>query len=202
MDMVAIGTIAVVACLFFCTPALANYIFDVFPVETRASGTVDGGVFIDYVPWDGQTTLTGNFDVPLGNVIWARLYAGIWGAKPEYEGWVNVTFNGIDDTNGLGPINLQGQNDGNANVWCSGNGKYWIYYDVTVLVNDGAANTTTATKINETVGSFDGRVYGIVLVVVYEGGNDPKSILYWINDGSDALNYVTPNNDGTTDFQQ
>jgi hypothetical protein len=196
IDRVAIGTIAMVACLLFCTPALANYNFDGYPVVTRTSGIVDGGVFIDYLPWDGQTTLTGNFNVPTGNVIWARLYAGIWGGKPIYEGWVNVTFNDVDDSNGLGPIHLQGQNDTNANVWCSGSGKHWIYYDVTDLVNSGAANTATTTKINATVGSFDGRVYGIVLVVVYKGGDDPKNIQYWINDGSDGLN--DQKNDGTS----
>jgi hypothetical protein len=200
IDMVAIGTIAMVACLLFCTPALANYNFDGFPVETRTSGTVNGGVFIDSVPWNGQTTLTGNFNVPTGNVIWARLYTGIWGGRPEYEGWVNVTFNADYNSNGLGPIHLQGELDTNSNVWCSGNGKYWMYYDVTDLVNAGVVNTATTTKINETVGSFDGRVYGIVLVVAYEGGDNPKNIQYWINDGSDALNYVTPNDDGTTYF--
>ena len=49
--MVAIGTIAIVACLLFCTPALANYNSNGFPVVTRDSGTVNGGVFIDSVPW-------------------------------------------------------------------------------------------------------------------------------------------------------
>ena len=63
IDMVAIGTIAMVACLLFCTPALAHYNFDGYPVVTRDSGIVNGGVFIDSVPWDGQTTLNGNFNV-------------------------------------------------------------------------------------------------------------------------------------------
>ena len=199
-DMVGIGTIAVFACLLLCTPALADYSFDGFPVETRVNGTVNGGVFIGYEPWDGETTLTGSFDVPNGTVNWARLYTGIWDGRPEYEGWVGVTFNGVDDSNGLGPIPLQGANDVNPNVWCSGNGKNWIYYNVTDLVSAGAENTATTTKINATVGDFDGRVYGIVLVVVYEGGDDPKNIQYWINDGSDGLNYITPNDNGTTDF--
>jgi hypothetical protein len=83
-------------------------------------------------------------------------------------------------------------------VWCSGYGKHWIYYTVTDLVTAGAVNTATTTKINATVGAFDGRVYGIVLVVVYEGGDNPKNIQYWINEGSDGLN--DQHNDGTTDF--
>ena len=186
--------------LFFVVKKVA-YNFDGFPVETRVHGTVNGGVFIDYEPWAGTATLTGNFDAPKGDVKWARLYTGIWGGTEDYAGWVNVSFNGVYGTNGLGPIHLQGKNDVNPNVWCSGHGKYWIYNDVTDLVNAGATNTATVSKINATVGSFDGRVYGIVLVVVYEGGDNPKDIQYWINDGSDGLNYVTPLNEGTTYFE-
>ena len=190
IGMVAVVTIAMFACLLLCTPALADYNFDGFPVETRVSGTVNGGVFIDYEPWAGTTTLTGNFDVPDGDVKWARLYTGIWGGTEDYEGWVNVTFNGVYDRNGLGPIHLQGESDTNPNVWCTTHGKYWMFYNVTDLVNSGEVNTATTTKINATVGSFDGRVYGIVLVVVYEGGDKPKDIQYWINDGNDALHYA------------
>ena len=196
-------SIVVIGILTLCllvVPTAANYNFDGYPVETKASGTVDGGVYIDYEPWAGTTTLTGNFDVPNGDVKWARLYVGIWGGTENYEGWVNVTLNGIYDRNELGSIHLQGNNDVNPNVWCSTHGKYWMYYNVTDLVNAGSTNTATTSKINATVGSFDGRVYGIVLAVVYEGGDKPKDIQYWINDGSDALNYVTPHNNGTTYF--
>ncbi len=206
-----IGKVAVFACLFLfflflCTPAaLANYNFDGVPVETATSGTVNGGVFIDYEPWAGTTTLTGDFEVPRGEVKWARLYTGIWGGTEKYEGWVNVTFNGVCDGDaGLGPIHLQGENDANPNVWCSTHGKYWIWYNVTDLVNAGAVNTASTTKINATVGGFDGRVYGLVLVVVYEGGDNPKEIQYWVNDGCDALHsfaWPHPAHDtGTTDF--
>jgi hypothetical protein len=77
IDMVAIGTIAMVACLLFCTPALANYNFDGFPVVTRDSGTVNGGVFVDAIPCGWSDTLTGNFNVPNGDITWARLYTGV-----------------------------------------------------------------------------------------------------------------------------
>ncbi|MCU4140166.1 MAG: hypothetical protein MW690_001642 [Methanophagales archaeon] len=52
----------------------------------------------------------------------------------------------------------------------------------------GQTNTANVSKIN---GTIDGRVYGIVLVVVLENNSYPL-IQYWINDGHDALNYVTP----------
>jgi hypothetical protein len=179
--------VAMFACLLLCTPASADYNFDGWPVETRTNGTVNGGVFIDYEPWAGTTTLTGNFDMPDGAIKWARLYAGIWGGNPTNTGWVNVTFNGIYDENGLGPIHLEGEDDTNPNVWCSGCGKYWMFYNVTGLVNPGSVNTATNSKIN---GSIDGRVYGIVLVVVLENESMP-AIQYWVNDGSDGLHYYT-----------
>ena len=175
----------------------ASYSFDGFPVVTRTSGTVNGGVYIGYETWGGTTTFTGSFDVPDGTVKWAYLYTGIWGGTEDYEGWVNVTFNNYTGS-GLGPVHLQGKNDTNPHVWCSSHGKYWMYYNVTDLTAAGCTNTAVVSKINSTVGGFDGRVYGIVLVAVYEDGSN--EVQYWINDGSDSLNYVTPNNDGTTHF--
>ena len=202
--IVAVGIMTVFACLLLCTPALADYNFDGFSVETRASGTVYGGVFIGYEPWTSTTTLTGNFEVPDGEIKWARLYTGVWGGTREKTGWVNATFNDVYDRNGLGPIHLRGEDDTNPNVWCSGCGKYWVWYDVTNLTNAGQINTAKTRRIN---GSIDGRIYGIVLVVVYEGGDNPKDVQYWINDGSDALHYsswVCPEcgerNEGTTYF--
>ena len=207
MKKIIIATVVAIAlsCLFLSTLVLADYNFDGFPVETIESSTVNGGVFIGYKPWPGEDTegteeLTGSFDVPDGEVKWARLYTGIWGGNPRNAGWVKVTFNGVDDENGLGPIHLQGENDANPNVWCSGCGKHWMHYDVTDLVDAGTTNTAATSKINITYGSFDGRVYGIILVVVYEGGDDPKDIQYWINEGNDGLNYRTPHDEGTTDF--
>jgi len=129
------------------------------------------------------------------------LYAGIWGGNPTNTGWVNVTFNGIYDENGLGPIHLEGVDDTNPTVWGSGHGKYWMWYNVTNLTNAGQTNTAKTSKIN---GSIDGRIYGIVLVAVYEGGDNPKHIQYWVNDGSDAVHYAYEShpekNEGTTYF--
>ena len=193
-------TAAVLTLAVFAVPALADYNFDGWPVETRTSGTVNGTVFIGYEPWKATTSLTGSFDVPEGTVKWARLYTGVWGGTNQYTGWVNVTFNDDCTSNGLGPVHLEGVNDNNANVWCTGCGKYWMWYDVTDLVATGAANTATTSKIN---GSIDGRIYGIALVAVLEN-ESASQVTYWINDGSDALHYNDgthpEKNDGTTDF--
>ena len=150
-----VGIVAIIGITMLClivVPLVAEYNFEGFPVETQISGFVNGGVFIDYEPWAGTTTLTGEFDVPDGEVKWARLYAGIWGGNPRNNGWIEVTFNGVDNESGLGQIHLQGESDTNPNVWCSGNGKHWMYYNVTDLVAPGSTNTATTSKINSTAG--------------------------------------------------
>jgi parallel beta-helix repeat protein len=192
-------TIALLSAMIVCllaVPATADYAFDGWDVTTRTNGTINGSVFIDSVVWNGQTTLTLSTDVPNGTVKEAYLYTGVWGGNPSNTGWHNVTFNGVSDSNGLGPIHLEGTGDNNSNVWCTGYGKYWWWYNVTNLVNASATNTAVTSKIN---GSLDGRVYGTVLVVVLENTSGPR-IQYWINNGSDALNYQTPIDNGTTYF--
>ena len=192
--------VCIIAISAMAVPATANYAFDGWAPTTRTDGTINGTVFVDSVGWNGQTTLTGNFNVPGGTVRRAYLYTGIWGGNPSNTGWVNVTFNNNHTANGLGPIHLQGENDNNANVWCTGYGKYWWWYNVTNLTNAGQTNTATTSEIN---GTLDGRVYGIVLVVVLEN-NSLHPIQYWVNDGSYALHYATgghpATNTHTTNF--
>jgi archaellum component FlaG (FlaF/FlaG flagellin family) len=200
--MVSIA-IAVFACLFLCTPAMADYNYAGWQVTNRVNGTVNGGVFFDYEPWPGPQTagtmnLNASFDVPSGTVKHAFLYTGIWGGNPTSTYWHNVTFNGNYTANGLGPIHVEGNSDTNPNVWASGCGKHWWWYNVTNLTNAGATNTARTKKINGTAVN-DGRVYGILLVVVYEGGDAPKNVRYWINDGCDAL-YAGTHDWGTTNF--
>jgi PGF-pre-PGF domain-containing protein len=173
----------------------AEYSSDGWPVETRVNGTVNGGVFHNSIGWTVATTQTLVTDVPNGIIKYAYLYTGVWGNGISKDGWMNVTFNGDSTSNKLGPIHLEGESDSNDNVWCTGLGKHWLWYNVTNLVNAGQINTAITSKIN---GTLDGRVYGIVLVVVYEGGDNPKQIQYWINDGSDALSSSKSN--GTTSF--
>ena len=175
----------------------ADYSSNGWTVDTMINGTVNGGVFYDSVGWDDSTTRTLNTDVPNGTVKYAYLYTGVWGNGVSKDGWVNVTFNGDSTSNKLGPIHLEGESDSNNNVWCTGLGKHWFWYNVTDLVNTGQINTATTSKINDS-DSIDGRVYGIVLVVVYEGGDDPKQIQYWINNGSEPLSSTNPT--GTTNF--
>lgn len=190
-------TIALLSVMMVCllaVPATANYAANGWVPTTRTDGTINGTVFIDHVAWNGQTTRTLSTAVPNGTVKWAYLYTGVWGGNNGNTGWHNVTFNGNYTANGLGPIHLRGTADTNSNVWCTGSGKYWWWYNVTNLTNAGQTNTAVTSKIN---GSLDGRVYGTVLVVVLEDDN-LSTIRYWINDGSDALQ--SGHDSGTTYF--
>jgi len=193
-----IALLSVITVCLLAVPVMADYNSYGWPVVTRATGTINGGVFIDSES-NFQTLTTLDTNVPAGTVKYAYLYTGVWGGTNTYTGWMNVTFNGDHTSNGLGPIHLEGIDDTNPNVWCTGSGKYWMWYNVTDLTSAGSANTATTSKINSTSGTFDGKVYGIVLVVVLENQSEPM-IQYWINDGSDGLNYNTPHNDGTTYF--
>jgi len=196
------GIMLLVILAVFSTPSMANYAFDGFDVAPRASGTLNGETFYDYAAWDGSTDITLTTNVPAGTVKYAYLYTGTWCGNPQNAGNVGVTFNGngagtfCDDGYEFGSIYITGENDVNPNVWCTGFGKSWWYYNVTSLVVPGADNTARNWEID---GNLDGRVYGVVLVVVLEDENKPL-IQYWINDRSEALNYNTPNNDDETYF--
>jgi parallel beta-helix repeat protein len=193
------GIMLLVMLAVFSAPAMANYNFDGFPLQPRVSGTINGETFSDYVAWDGSTDITLTTTVPSGTIKYAYLYTGTWCGTEQNAGWVNVTFNGNgagvfdDDGNELGPIYIAGENDVNPNVWCSGHGKSWWYYNVTSLVIPGAINTVR----NKNIDVPYGNVYGVALVVVLEDGSKPL-IQYWINDGSEGLN--SGNSNGATDF--
>jgi subtilase family serine protease len=170
--------IIAVAAALFAAPASAIYGFDGVPFTDRLKGvthgTVKGGVYIDGGDGLAKSPYTRTFEVPKGTVKWARLYVGIWGGTEKKTGSVAVTFNDKE----LDTIELKGENDGNPNVYCSGYGVYWISYDVTSNTTSGNVNAVVKTS-----GSIDGRVYGVVLVAIYE---DPEGedVDYWVSEGN------------------
>ncbi len=164
-------------------PAMADYNFDGVPeideLEEVEQGTVEGGVYIggdDPIvgPYPYPSPYTKSFNVPGDEIIWARLYVGVWGGNEENTGSVAVTFNDKE----LETLELEGETDTNSNVYCSGHGVYWIYYDVTDNTTSGPIDAVVTTS-----GDIDGRVYGVVLVAVYEE-SDGEKVEYWINDGN------------------
>ena len=174
--------IVLVIILLLSQTAEATYSFEGVPykdkLNTVAHGTLNGGVYINGGYGLRFTPYTNTFDVP-GGVKWARVYVGIWGGTENYEGWVQMNLNGND----LGRTSLLGKNDENSNVYCSGHGVYWVYYDVTDKVTLGINTATANTSRGEPGNKLDGRVYGIVLAAIYEDKSKPE-ITYWLSDGN------------------
>ncbi len=176
------NTVVLVIILVLSQTAEAIYSFEGVPytdkLNTAAHSTLNGGVYIDGGHGLKFTPYTNTFDVP-GGIKWARVYVGVWGGTENYEGWVQMNFNGHD----LGKTPLLGKNDENSNVYCAGHGVYWVYYDVTDKVTYGINTATANTSRGELGNKLDGRVYGIVLVAIYEDGSKPE-ITYWLSDGN------------------
>jgi len=165
---------------FIFIPAVqASYSYDGIPLTIASQGTLNGGVYIDgghgleFPPYSQE------FDMPDGHTRWARLYVGVWGGKEEYEGWVQVDMNGKS----MDEIPLLGINDDSKNVYCSGHGVYWVYYDVTDIVVNGENEVIIETSQGKPGNKLDGRVYGAVLAAVYEDKNAPE-ITYEIYEGN------------------
>ncbi|MBN2489052.1 MAG: DUF3344 domain-containing protein [Methanosarcinaceae archaeon] len=183
MKPIKIALLLLMACIF-ASPASAVYNYNGYDLITAAHDTINGEVYVggghgiaDAV----SQPYSQDFAVPSGTVNFARLYVGVWGSTETYVGTLQTTFNGND----LGTLTLEGELDSNANVWCTGHGVYWVYYDVTSLTASGTNTAVSSTaKISP---SFDGRIYGMVLVAAVE--NPAKTeVEYWINDGHWNLN--------------
>ena len=196
-----------------------GYSWKGFPLETTKSGTVNGGVYIygrNYFGDSENRNVTENLEVPNGTIQWAHFYYGIWGGNPCAAGWINLTWTNASGqtkfTNFIGPYDTfecqglektigedpaqdthAGSNDHHEYNWGSTCGKWTGYFDVTDIVTSGVniANTNTENGFIAPCDDLDARQYGGTLVVVYEGGDNPKEIDYWINEGTMGFNYQT-----------
>jgi hypothetical protein len=165
----------------------AIYSSDGVPYSDRldlvAHGTLRGDVYVGESRGLGFPPYEQTFELPAGiEVKWARLYVGIWGGTERYEGWVQTTFNGHD----LGKTALRGLNDENPHVYCSSHGVYWVHYDVTDMVVPGQNTGVADTSRGERGSKLDGRVYGIILVAVYEAEDAPETS-FWVCNGNPSL---------------
>lgn len=197
----------------FSAPAAAVYDFDGYELKTMTNGTIQGDVYVG--GGHGTPDLGGGsvnpenpynqtFDVPgeAGsngeNVTWARLYVGIWGGTKYGGGWLNVTYtNNTGNPTTLRNITCGGGNpprgdldntppyDPTNSSYNTGCGVWLVALNCTANVTSGT-NTVNATTINP--GAWDGRVYAIVLVTVYENSSLAK-VQYWVNEGNVNLHY-------------
>jgi hypothetical protein len=177
-----------------CAPACAttdpNYNYEGFPLTTVESGIVQGDVYVscgDHAGLTGTSYATNTFitnftNVPTSGVKYAELKVGVWGGSPARVGYAETKLNGTTlSTETLDITDLSN------NVECSGSGVYLIHYNCTSQVQNLTsgtieANVTAWPELG--LGStrrLDSRIYGAVLIVVYENGTSYTQ--YWINQG-------------------
>ena len=176
--------IGITSILLLVQVAGAIYSFDGVPYTDKldlvAHGSFKGGVYVGESHRLDFPPCTRTFAVPENvEVKWARLYVGVWGGTERYTGWVHAELNGHD----LGKTPLLGEHDDNPNVYCTGHGVYWVYYEVTDKVSPGLNTAIADTSRGERGNKLDGRVYSVILVAIYEDENAPE-ITYWVADGN------------------
>lgn len=163
--------------LMLCAPAAADWNLDGFPLHTVKHGTVEGGIYIEGGHGRVYTTnYTHNFTVPNGTIKWTRLYVS---AKDTT--WINTSLNGHCLGNYTDPLN-------HPMVYASykeDHSMCWAYYDNAADWIVNGSNTATA-KFGTKVG-LGTKSWGIALLVVYEGGDDPRPLEYWVNEGNPLL---------------
>jgi len=178
-----------------CAPACAAYNYEGYPIGTsNTSGIVKGDVYTscgdkaglnDSTTWSyQQNTLVTNFtNVPTSGVKWAELKVGVWGGTTSRVGWAETKLNDTTLSNETLDITSL-----SSNVSCSGSGVYLIQYNCTDLVknlNNGVIKATVVATPRTDLGTsyrLDSRIYGAVLIVVYENGESYTQ--YWINQGN------------------
>ena len=177
-------------------PASANWNESCFPLEDHlvAQGTVNGSVYVGGGHGkSGATTYnapyTELFEVPPGDVKFARLYAGGMLCSKTGATWLNMTLNGES----LGNLTIEGNSDTNPNVYMSDTAiGGWMYYNVTDRVKANAVNNATLygdafyDDAGKKLGYGTKYIYGIAMVVVYEDPDKPET-QYWIREGCDYL---------------
>jgi hypothetical protein len=83
----------------------ADYKFDGTPIVAVKHDTVSGGIYVDGGHGIGGAPYTQSFSNVPANIVYARLYVGIWGGTPDYTGTVETKVNGQT----LGTLNLRGK---------------------------------------------------------------------------------------------
>ena len=181
-------------------PAQAYWNETGFPLEDHlvAQGTVNGSVYVGGGHGKSgagtyNAPYTELFEVPPGDVKFARLYTCGMLCSKTGATWLNMTLNGES----LGNLTIEGLSDINPNVYMydSGSGG-WIYYDITDKVKNGTVNN--ATLCGDAFYDADGKklgygtkyIYGIAMIVVYEDQDKPVT-QYWIREGCDYLHEET-----------
>ncbi len=147
-------------------------------LHTIKHGTVNGGIYVGGGHgMEYTTSYTQNFTVPNGTVKWARLYV-----SAKDTPWLNLSLNG----HFLGNYtDLTNNSKVYSNYKTDDHGMCWAYYDnVDEWIVNGI-NTATS-ELGSRVG-LNTKSWGIMLIAVFEGGDSPELIEYWVNEGNPLL---------------
>jgi hypothetical protein len=199
----AIITFLIMLCCLTCySPVSADPYVGGLPLETIREETVSGGIFIDAYP-GFDTRAEKSFLLPeYSKIRWARFYVAVYCGQMEsnYPGIATVEFNGGNGWQTLGietldvPYSFPG-NGGTGpviiNNHCSRvSSDYLMWYDVPASISSRTVSARVSTEKLEGVGSFDGRIKTITLVVAYDD-QDNDQVVSWIAQGHDMDSYRT-----------
>jgi hypothetical protein len=169
------------------------------PAETKYYGTIHGGVYFEQQGWAQFNSMTKTFnDVPDG-IKFARVYTGVWAGSPGKGGDFNITINGHTSPtypacdpcpNATGcepyqPLRCDTVNTSECHDYITGCNVHFIIYNATSDIQPGSNTVTVKAVGNQSCprGAWDGRIYLIALLVVYEDASMPE-MTYWINEGN------------------
>jgi len=142
-----------------------------------------------------------DFDVPAGDIKWARVYWHVWGGTASNEGWTDATFCNPTDcfecNQYIPPVSGAGSPSNCNQTECCGYymggfGTHWVYWNVTDCITTGSNSLSVDNSDWEY-----GDVMHMKLVAVIENMEDFPSDLfpttnYWINQGYWTLSSANP----------
>jgi len=176
----------------------------------------------------GLQDVTKTFTLPenaAGNITWARLYISAYDGHMQddkafiitnkFDGNGDGTYEQVWPETGHAPFSYVTnattyEPEGNDNTALGGGAHdrykmindhenrvtsdYFMWYDVTNLISSRSVNVNV-----NTVGSFDGRIKVITLVVAYNDPSSTTQTTYWVNQGHDVCSYYTEDQGGADD---
>lgn len=146
-----------------------------------------------------------SFTMPTSQqILFSRLYLDVWGGTKDYTARATVTVNGT----ALPVINFGGTSDANPTydaiatcVYGSGAGAWQLAYSgvAGLLKTDGTANSITVTISDPAGSGFDGRMYGVSLVAVYNDPTIDQVLDYYLAEADGTIRSTQPNSYSSPD---
>jgi len=172
----------------FTSVSAATYGPSACPCVTASTDTIHGDIYYDHYPGTFSTSgveSTTFTDVPAG-IKFARVYTGVWGGSPGCYGSFQITVNGdaspiYDACDPEAPEELRCNvvDEPECHLYVTGCCVNHIWYNATPYIVPGDNTVKMQTFGN----GWDGRIYFISLLVVYEN-ESMSEITYWINEGA------------------